>query len=51
MGKFEQSVTSIEAQVCPRCLELTTELVAVRHELYEAQKRLAAIEQEQEASQ
>ena len=27
------------AKACPRCIELTTELVAAQHELYEAGKR------------
>jgi hypothetical protein len=39
MGKFESAVTGIEAQVCSRCLELTTRVVALEHELYESQKR------------
>lgn len=39
MSNLEQSVTGIEAQACSRCVELATELVAVKHELYETFKR------------
>lgn len=51
MAKFERTVTGIEAQVCPRCIELTTRVVALEHELYETRKRLAAIEQKQQEEQ
>lgn len=37
MANLETDVTGIA--VCSRCLELATELVAVKHELHEAQKR------------
>jgi hypothetical protein len=52
MAKFERTVTGIEAQVCPRCIELTTELVAVKHEAYETFKReTAAIARAEQAEE
>lgn len=44
MASLERTVTGIEAQVCPRCIELTTRVVALEHELYELKKRLQAYE-------